>query len=307
MPALQEIEIKNFKCLSHVQIQFSDVTAFVGPNASGKSALMEAIVRQPGPFGSAARNRDQTLPQALYKRVEATWYGWASFHGRTVAKQKPPKFAPSVYQLDLRLMRQPALVRGLTSVNGNGSELVNVFETLTREQQKALADKLCELVPVYSDLDTVPVANGQKEFRFHDRWSPNTFFRPEEVSDGTIFVLALLLIAAAPDTPPLVCIEEPERGLHPYLIDQVVGLLRGLARGELGKRAIQVVLATQSAELLNYLQPDEVRFMERDADGGTVVSVPPTEDKAWEAAFQAYENSLRNAWLAGALGAVPGR
>src|SRR5690606_23679070 len=127
------------------------------------------------------------------------------------------------------------------------------------------------------DLDTIPHGQGSKRFRFHDRWSETTTYSPDEVSDGTMLVLAFLLIPYQQPSVDVLCIEEPERGLHPYLMNALVEQLRALSTGGDGRPPVQILLATQSAEFLNHLQPEEVRFLRRDAsDGSVIVETPPT-------------------------------
>src|SRR5207249_4243504 len=94
------------------------------------------------------------------------------------------------------------------------------------------------------------------------------------------------------NAPDLLGIEEPERGLHPYLLRELVTFFRKLSSGELGK-PIQIVLATQSAELLDQLDPSEVRFLNRNPLDGSVRvdSVDPARD-GWKQAFAEYKNSL---------------
>ncbi|GDX90428.1 chromosome segregation protein SMC [Planctomycetia bacterium] len=45
------------------------------------------------------------------------------------------------------------------------------------------------------------------------------------LSDGTLRFLCLLAILCDPDPPPLICIEEPELGLHPDMIPRLADLL----------------------------------------------------------------------------------
>ena len=90
-------------------------------------------------------------------------------------------------------------------------------------------------------------------------------------------------------------------------IGELVAFLRRLSRGELGGKPIQVVLATQSADLLDHLEPEEVRFLNRNPDDGSVrVDTVDTKAPGWDTAFAEYKRSLGSAWLAGSLGGVPG-
>jgi hypothetical protein len=95
--------------------------------------------------------------------------------------------------------------------------------------------------------------------------------------------------------------------LNAFLLGQLVGTLRDLADGKLGRAAVQVVLATHSPTLLDFVEPREVRFVSRNlADGSTSARPAPLEQEQWREAYEAYEHSLAELWLSGGLGAVPG-
>lgn len=82
-------------------------------------------------------------------------------------------------------------------------------------------------------------------------------------------------------------------------------MLRGLASGSIGSRKVQIVLATYSAELLEYLQPDEVRFLSRQQDGSVTIEEAPVNDPDWRRVYDEYQQSLGGLWLSGNLGGVP--
>jgi hypothetical protein len=210
-------------------------------------------------------------------------------------------------RLDLPSIRRPIEINPATVLAPDGSNLANLFRTLTRRQQTEFSQQLCRLVPLFSDVDVVPTGSGQHQLRYQDRWAATTWYTPDEVSDGTILMTAFLAVQYQSDPISLIAIEEPERGLHPYLLEQLVEMLRKLSIGELGGRAVQVVLATHSPDLLEYLRPEEVRFLDRHPEDGSVtVREPPVADPDWHRYFDEYRRSLRSAWLSGGLGGVPG-
>jgi len=88
------------------------------------------------------------------------------------------------------------------------------------------------------------------------------------VSDGVLLFLAYLFLVMGPEPTPILLIEEPEIGIHPGLLEKLVGFLRGLAYGD---PAVQVIITTHSPVLLNFVQPEEIRVVERQQDGGTRV------------------------------------
>jgi predicted ATPase len=85
-------------------------------------------------------------------------------------------------------------------------------------------------------------------------------------SDGTLRYLALVALLCHPSPPPLLCIDEPELGLHPYLMASIASMLREAAT------RTQVVVATHAEGLLAALGDlrDEVLVFERGPGGTTL-------------------------------------
>ncbi len=86
------------------------------------------------------------------------------------------------------------------------------------------------------------------------------------LSDGTLRYLCLLVILCHPEPPPLICIEEPELGLHPDMIGEIADLLV-----EASKRT-QLIVTTHSDILVSALSeiPESVLVCEQDAGGTTM-------------------------------------
>jgi predicted ATPase len=85
------------------------------------------------------------------------------------------------------------------------------------------------------------------------------------LSDGTLKFLCLLAVLLDPDPAPLICIEEPEVGLHPEAIQIVADALV-----EASERT-QLIVTTHSEALIDALseRPEDVIVTERDFDNGT--------------------------------------
>lgn len=88
-------------------------------------------------------------------------------------------------------------------------------------------------------------------------------------SAGVRLLMFFVALAHHPELPKIVLIEEPENGLHPKRIADVVRLLRGLTTGALGGTPAQVILTTHSPLLVDELDidQDQVLVFEREADG----------------------------------------
>ncbi|OQX27511.1 MAG: hypothetical protein BWK80_04960 [Desulfobacteraceae bacterium IS3] len=82
---------------------------------------------------------------------------------------------------------------------------------------------------------------------------------PHLLSDGSLRMMALVSLLFQPEKslPDVILIDEPELGLHPYAIGILVSLIR------YASNYTQIIIATQSAELMDYFEPDEIIITER--------------------------------------------
>jgi predicted ATPase len=300
---LSTVHIQNYGCIRDLELRLGKLTALVGPNSSGKSTLLRALAP-----GLVATSSLSWRHEAVAISVDGTTNDGLEW-GATVRPGETSQWHLLRHQLvrfDVDCLRSENTVSAATSLEVDGANLPNVFGTLTRKEQGAVAAQLKELVPVFDDVDVFPTRAGKHEVCFKDRWATDLWYRPSEASEGTILMLAYLLLPYQKPAPQLLCIEEPDRGLHPYLMEQVMRLLRRMADGELGREPVQIVLATHSADLLDHLAPEEVRFLSRDPkDGGVTVEQVDPAAPDWKAAYAEYKQSLGDVWLAGGLGGVP--
>ncbi len=90
--------------------------------------------------------------------------------------------------------------------------------------------------------------------------------RAQHASDGVILFLGFLAIAHLPEPPNLLLIEEPENGIYPKRLDQVIRLLKQLVREPEGPRFPQIVFTTHSPFVVSFFEPEEVTFLSREPD-----------------------------------------
>jgi len=76
-----------------------------------------------------------------------------------------------------------------------------------------------------------------------------------QASDGTLLVLAYLSVLYLPQPPRLLLIEEPENGIHPKRLRDILEILRNLVHEQ---SHTQVVLTTHSPYALDLFKPEEV-------------------------------------------------
>lgn len=92
----------------------------------------------------------------------------------------------------------------------------------------------------------------------------NRLLPAEQASDGMLLVLAYLAILHSPEPPRLLLLEEPENGVHPRRLADVLNILKELVGAQ---KRTQVILTTHSPYVVDLFQPEEVTLCLKGADG----------------------------------------
>ena len=153
-------------------------------------------------------------------------------------------------------------------------------------------------IPDFVTVEPVETFDGRVALRFVDA-SNGGGFNAQQVSDGTVKLVAYLLLLNEPDRHPLLCIEEPENYLYPTLMWDLIDEIRGYAqRGD-----AQVFVATHSPDLVDAADPGEVFWLSK--MGGKPV-VHRVNDDPQLVAQHEFGDHLGRMWQSGAFeGAHP--
>ncbi len=112
-------------------------------------------------------------------------------------------------------------------------------------------------------------------------------------SDGMLRYLSLLVILCHPEPPPLICIEEPELGMHPDILSDIAELLI-----EASHRT-QLIITTHSDILVSELSevPESILVCERDDHGTSMRRLQKEKLEEWLKKY-----TLGDLWMSGELG-----
>ncbi len=113
-------------------------------------------------------------------------------------------------------------------------------------------------------------------------------------SDGTLKMLAYLVLLHDPAPAPFIGLEEPENFLHPRLLQELAEEARRATANS------QLLVTTHSPFFINALQADEVRILYRDQAGYT--QAVRASDVRGIPEFMAAGASLGHLWLEGRFG-----
>lgn len=146
-----------------------------------------------------------------------------------------------------------------------GDNLANVIQYLAEQHPGRLEkifDTLRRRVPRIEKVLTEIMPDGRLLLQIKDA----PFTKPvlaRFASDGTLKMLAYLVLLYDPDPPPFIGIEEPENFLHPRLLPELAEECRAATA------RTQLLVTTHSPYFLNGLKPDEVWVLWRDPHGYT--------------------------------------
>lgn len=173
----------------------------------------------------------------------------------------------------------------------DASNLGLVLNRLRRDPavKKKLLDALRALYDGIDDFD-VQIEGGTVQVFFQE----GKYIVPAtRLSDGTLRYLCLLAILCHPNPPPLVCIEEPELGLHPDVLPTLASLLKDAAE------RTQLIVTTHSDVLVDALtdQPEAVVVAERSVNGTTLTRLDAEKLKPWLEKYR-----LGQLWTRGEIG-----
>ncbi|WP_069472717.1 AAA family ATPase [Candidatus Marithrix sp. Canyon 246] len=175
----------------------------------------------------------------------------------------------------------------------DASNLGLVINNLQNNPQvkQQLLSLLQEFYEYIEDITTKTEGNTIQIF-FHERGLRQPV-PATRLSDGTLRYLCLLTILCHPKPPPLVCIEEPELGLHPDILPSIVPLLKECAE------RTQLIVTTHSDVIVDALTdiPESIIVCDRDENGTHLKRLNQTELEVW---LQEY--SLAELWRSGEIG-----
>jgi predicted ATPase len=157
------------------------------------------------------------------------------------------------------VVRLPQPLTPATSPGPNGENLYSALYNL-RAGQSAVYERLEDVLQLaflgFRRLEFPVVGAGQVTLAWHEDHLTRPLY-PGELSEGTLRFLWLVALLLAPDPPPITLIDEPEVSLHPELLKLVAGLLQDASSRS------QLIVATHSADLVRWLQPDEVLVLDK--------------------------------------------
>lgn len=298
---IQRLEIEHYGCIQKTTFELTPLHALIGPNDSGKSTVLRALrtvthlatsrfdsFRSPfepslGESSRIAVEFEDELGYAIQAKpntaltemvtqgqiAHTTWtrnldqLGQVRFGENVALRNRLP--SPVMVRFDPDNMRHPAPLipddQGIAFADERGQGLASVFDAIINRDVAAFIRIQDETKLLFPTVDKIGLSNTDNAHKvLAITLVDGTRVNAQSMSEGLLYYLAFSALRYIQGSR-LFLVEEPENGLHPSRIADVVAVLR-----EISKRS-QVVIATHSPLVINELKGDEVTVLTRDANG----------------------------------------
>ena len=173
-------------------------------------------------------------------------------------------------------------------VEGNGFGLPTLIDDLLnydRTNFAALEGEFIQIFPQVRAISLVqqqgfnsPVDQSEETLALQPSAGKQVVFRlkntdrdlpASQAAEGMLYILGYLALMYLPHPPRVLLIEEPENGIHPNRVGDIVRILRRLVERH---PQTQIVMSTHSPYLVDAFMPEEVTWCRRNAVGEVVLT-----------------------------------
>ena len=217
-----------------------------------------------------------------------------------------------IYNIQIEKLKYPGgLIANENSILPDASNLVSFFDSMIGTKRNVIREIETDLFRFTKEFESIqldnvtPFGNSTtiKKLGLADK-DDNTFWS-DQLSEGVLYFLALLAIIHQPNPPHLLMLEEPEKGIHPRRIKEIIELIFYLAK----EKGIRVILTTHSTYVVDEFEevPEGVHIIDK-IDKTTQVKNLKLDfiDKEADREDKIdYLSGLGEHWAIGFLGGVP--
>jgi predicted ATPase len=295
---IKSLKIDNFKTLLNFElIEPNPFSVFVGANGVGKSNIFEALefinlyYLSPthtleelfGGFKTFLNYNKQREDLVIsFLGIDDSMVGNNSF---SILRKGEDAIGPKKYSVGLGSVigeseMRDQFIGNFSRIFSNSKEqnklnlpssdiklnftcdnLENVLKRVLEDPLKALEIKewLNLLRPGFSDVKIEKDLSDKSFIQFYEEGYEKPFGK-NLISDGTYNILCLLTAIYQTDEPQFLCIEEPENGLNPYVVKELVSFFREQCK----ENGHYIWLNTHSQTLVNQLQPEEIIIINKE-------------------------------------------
>jgi predicted ATPase len=235
--------------------------AFISTEGTGAE---QAIVlhQDHGGGGRPLMLRADSLPRTVLSTSNAS-------ESPTVLLARREMQSWRLLQLEPSALRRPDAFIEPARLSSDGAHLAATFYRLGHQDSTIEAHVAKRLTELIDDVQTVSVDrdNRRELLTLQVTGKDGTKHPARALSDGTLRFLALTILELDPETQGLLCLEEPENGIHPRRIPGMLNLLQAIATDvdehfDAAKPLRQVIVNTHSPSVVAQIPDDTLLIAE---------------------------------------------
>ncbi len=287
---IRRVRIQGYKSLQDVEIHLRPLTVIFGPNAAGKSNLLDALAL----LSRMATRR--TIKEAFegHRGTSLEAFRYDSMGIKGLLSKERAQFmievdvelsAPIVEEVERRIhetafreelarwrfcyfeprvMRIPSPIKEAEYLGPFGEDLAAFYHTLRRKNERQFevtCRALNSPIPAVERIDVQLTPDGFVELNVVEN---GIFYSARVISEGTLRVLGLLAVTNPLSPATLIGYEEPENGVHPRRLRLIAELLKETVNRD----GVQIIVNTHSPLFPEYFE-DEMLVVCRKGPEGT--------------------------------------
>jgi predicted ATPase len=177
------------------------------------------------------------------------------------------------FDFDPKLPKSAVPITGKIGLEEDGQNLAIVLKRVTSNSssRRKFINLLSNVLPFIDRVAFQSISGRSLIFKLLEKYSKTDYLPSSLISDGTINIISLIL-ALYFERKQFIVMEEPERNVHPYLIKEIVSMLKDASLNK------QIIITTHNPEVVKYIDHNDVLLISRDKEGFSKIN-KPSDDK----------------------------
>lgn len=179
----------------------------------------------------------------------------------------------SIYDFDIKKMKNPASIATKAELEENGENLAIVMKRIFEDKKKLtqFSNLIKDILPFINDIDTENSYDKSISLKVKEKYNSDTAIPGSLLSDGTVSITAILTALYFEDKS-MAIFEEPEHGVHPSLISKLMESFYDASKNK------QLIITTHSPEVLKNTVKEDIFLLLR-KDNGNASIIKPHKNK----------------------------
>ncbi|MBD3196075.1 MAG: AAA family ATPase [Candidatus Lokiarchaeota archaeon] len=180
-----------------------------------------------------------------------------------------------LYEINPKPPKEFSRISGKSELEPDGKNLILILKKLLNDKKKEekLAEIIKDFLPFIEKISIDKLADKYICANIKEIFSKDKFLPASLMSDGTINIIALIIILYF-EEKPIIIIEEPEGNIHPFLISKVIDMMKDVSH----RMKKQIIITTHNPEIVKYAGIEHLYLMQRNNKGFSNM-VKPEENK----------------------------